>query len=119
MANYWTNLISTKPHAAFDERQLAYKQGQGVIKVNEGGKDIIKILIPKLIIRASAIYYKQEAISAVREKGIAPNKALKSKHNHASGFLNYPKFTEDPIALPNYISFDTPINTIINFPYKG
>jgi hypothetical protein len=69
-------------------------------------------LIPRLSIRASAIYDKQEAISAIREEGIVPNKATKSKHYHARGFLNL-------IALLNRISFDAPINIIINFLYSS
>jgi hypothetical protein len=50
MANYRTDPISTEPHTAFDERQLAYGQGQGVMEVDQGGKDIVKFLIPKLFI---------------------------------------------------------------------
>jgi hypothetical protein len=58
-------------------------------------------------------------MGAVGEEGTAPNKVTRSEHNYIGGFLNYPKSTEDPTALPNHISFDTLINTIINFPYGG
>jgi hypothetical protein len=98
---------------------LAYGQGRGVIEVNVKGRDIIKFWIPRLSIRAGAIYGEQEAMGAIGEEGRVPNKATKSEYNYASGFLNYPEFTENQIALPNYISFNAPINIIINFAYRG
>lgn len=94
---------------------MAYKQGQGVKEVDVKGKDIIKFLIPRLSIRAGATYSKQEAIRAMGEEGIAPNAATKSEYNRASGFLNYPKSIKDLTAPPNPISFNAPINIIINF----
>lgn len=78
----WTNVMSilfpdyppsTEPHAAFDERQLAHGQGQGVTEVEEEGRNIVKFLIPRLSIRAGATYGGQEAVGVVGEQ--VPNKA--------------------------------------------
>ncbi len=83
------------------------------------GRDIIKFWIPRLSIGAGATYGEQEAMGAVGEEGTVPNEATESEHNHAGGFPNYPESTEDRTALSNHISFDAPINTMINFPYGG
>jgi hypothetical protein len=72
MAKHQTD-PSTEPHAAFDERQLAHGQGQGVTEVEEEGRNIVKFLIPRLSIRAGATYGGQEAVGVVGEQ--VPNKA--------------------------------------------
>jgi hypothetical protein len=116
MAKHQTDPPSTEPHAAFDERQLAHEQGQGV---DVEGRYIMKFLIPRLSIGAGMTYGEQEAMGAVGEEGIAPSEATESEHNHAGDFSNYPGSTEDPTALLNHTSFDAPINTMINFAYGG
>jgi hypothetical protein len=51
-------------------------------------------------------------MGTIGEEGTVPNEATKSEYYYIGGFPN-------PIALPNRISFNAPINTIINFLYGG
>ena len=76
-------------------------------------------MIPRLNIKVSIIYNKQEAMNVVGEENIILSKIIKNKYNYINNFLNYPGSIKDLIIFLNYTSFNILINIIINFIYRN